>query len=102
MTGRPEAEFWTLTPRAIRRILVAWSKAKQQDVHLAANLAAYQAWRSAVLGRSKRLPRKPDDLVKSSRKRSGTGPDWRAQKSALQVLTAAMGGGPPPDQKGGK
>lgn len=52
--------------------------------------------------RAKRLPRKPDDLTKARRK--GTGADWKAQKAAIELLNAGLGGfdNRRPGAKGGK
>lgn len=71
-------------------MFAGWGNQVERESKLAANLAAYQVWRLAHMMRLKRLPRKPDDLTK--KKKVSTGPDWRNQKAAIELLNAAMGG----------
>lgn len=89
-TGRPIDEFWSLTCRQILLVFRGEAKRVDRETRLQANLAAYQVWRLAHLMRLKRLPRKPDDLMKT--KRISTGDDWRAQKAAIELLNAALSG----------
>jgi hypothetical protein len=63
----------------------------KRESELQANLAAYQVWRLAHMMRLKRLPRKPDDLT--TKKRPGsTGENWKMQKAAIEMFSAAIGG----------
>jgi hypothetical protein len=71
-------------------VFAGWANQVEREAKLAANLAAYQVWRLAHMMRFKRLPRKPDDLTK--KKTVSTGPDWRKQKAAIELLNAALGG----------
>lgn len=89
-TGRTVAEFWTLTPRQIDVVFKGETDRLKAETTLNVNLAAYQVWRLAGMMRLKRLPAKPDDLMK--KKRASTGPDWRAQKAALELFNAGIGG----------
>lgn len=76
------------------------NKRLERDSRLHSNLAAYTAWRTAVLSRTKVLPRKPDDLFK--RRRKGTGDDWKAQKAMIETINAALGGFDNREPKKGK
>lgn len=89
-TGRPVAEFWSLTPRQIVQVFAGWGNQVEREAKLAANLAAYQVWRLAHMMRFKRLPRKPDDMTK--KKAVSSGPDWRAQKAMIEMFNAGVGG----------
>lgn len=84
------AEFWSLTPRQIHLVFRGESERLKQEADLKANLASWQIWRLAHFMRAKTLPRKPDDLTK--KKAKGTGPDWKMQKAAIELLNAAIGG----------
>lgn len=87
------AEFWTLTPRMIMIAINADAKRRNDESELHANLAAYQAWRLAYFMRVKKLPPKPDDLTsKKGPPRSGSGPDWKAQKAMIETINAMFGG----------
>lgn len=67
------------------------AKRINREAELHSNLAAYQVWRLAHLMRLKHLPRKPDDLTKKKRP-GATGDDWKMQKAAIEMFSAAIGG----------
>lgn len=91
-TGRTFDEFWSLTLRQIDCVFKGYAKKINQEAELHSNLAAYQVWRLAHMMRFKRLPKKPDDLLDSKKNKPSTGPDWKAQKQAIEMLNAAVGG----------
>lgn len=62
----------------------------KQETELQANLASWSVWRAENFRRARNLPRKPDDLTK--KKPPSTGGDWKAQKAAIELLNAALGG----------
>lgn len=72
-------------------VIAGESKRIERENRLKANLAAYQVWRLAHLMRVKRLPRKPDDLMKA-KKNTGSGADWKKQKAVVEMMNAAFGG----------
>lgn len=93
-TGRPMAEFWSLTPRLVMMVINEYMKRRNDEIELHSNLAAYQSWRTAILTRAKKIPRKPDDLMKTRKrkKKNGHQQDWKDQKAAFEMINAAMGG----------
>ena len=81
-----------MTFRQIGYVLEGESRRIEAESRMANNLAAYQAWRTAQFMRMKRMPDKPDDLLKVARRRGGTGEDWQRQKATIEMLNAALGG----------
>jgi hypothetical protein len=73
-------------------VLFGYRAKETRRAELQSNLAAYQVWRLAWLQRVKKLPKKPDNLTGKGNRRRGTGPDWRAQKAAIELLNAQIGG----------
>lgn len=68
------------------------TKRRNQEIELKTNLASWQVWRLAYLMRFKKLPDKPDDLLKAKEAKKGTGENWKAQKSVFEMYNAAFGG----------
>ena len=94
MTGRGIDEFWHLTPREVDWVL----KAAQNTRRDSADLVSWAVWRLACLQRYKRLPRRPDELLKE--KIAGSGGDWKVQKRMVEILNRMLGG--TDDRKKGK
>lgn len=90
-TGRPLAEFWSLTLREVALVLEGHADAHWREIEM----AHYLAWHVAAFSRPTRSGRMPDfEETKPRRRKPGavTAPDEARMKSTLMNLTAALGG----------
>jgi len=85
------AEFLQLTMRQVEIVIITHRNNLERSFKFQASLAAYSAWRGAYFQRLKKLPNSPDDLT-SKKQKVSTGPDWKKQKAAMEMLNRAVEG----------
>lgn len=90
-TGRPVAEFWSLTLREIGLVMQGHAQARQHDLEL----AYYTAWHAGLFSQAYKPGKFPDYQKNAPRPRKrGSGRRMTAEQMKAQALAivAAMGG----------